>query len=304
VLAHWDVLILGGGTAGCALAARLSEGDSRSVCLVEAGHDYGAFPDGGWPADLVDARSGTDSHDWSDGERALKVAAVIGGCSAHNLCVVALGARSDYDRWASHTGDPGWSYAGFEPYLHRVEATLGVRHFTTEELGSWAQAIIEGAVELGIPAVGDLNDPGAVEGVGSLPLNVHGSVRWNAAFAYLDPARPRRNLSIISDALVDRVSLVGRKASGALLLVGSERLVIGADVVVICAGAYGSPAILMRSGIGPEEELRHHGIGVAARLPVGDRLRDHFGVPIRFEPGARAKASLERHRDRGLLFFS
>jgi choline dehydrogenase len=304
VLARCDVLIVGGGTAGCALASRLTEDDGRSVCLLEAGHDYGAFADRRWPADLLDARSGTNSHDWTDGEDTLAVAAVMGGCSAHNLCAVAFGAPGDYDRWASDTGDPGWSYAGLEPCLRRAETTLGARRFASAELGSWARAVIDAAVELGLPAVEDLNAPAVAEGAGSLPLNVRGSVRWNAAFAYLDPARPRPNLSIISDALVDRILLAGRRASGVSLRLGSERLTIRADVVVICAGAYSSPAILMRSGIGSEEELMRHGIKVVAPLPVGTRLRDHFGVPVRFELSAWAKRSLEHHRRRGLLFFS
>ena len=107
---HHDVLILGGGTAGCVLAARLSEDHRRTVCLVEAGPDYGPFDSGLWPADLVDPRSPSDSHDWYPrAEMSLSRARVIGGCSAHNAAFVVWGDRCDYDEWAA----PGWEFASF-----------------------------------------------------------------------------------------------------------------------------------------------------------------------------------------------
>ena len=118
---RYDALILGGGTAGCALAARLSEDPRRTVCLVEAGPDYGPFDGGRWPADLVDAREPCSSHDWDPrAEMSLSRARVIGGCWPHNAAFVVWGDRRDYDEWAA----PGWDFDSIEPYLRDAERTI------------------------------------------------------------------------------------------------------------------------------------------------------------------------------------
>jgi choline dehydrogenase len=113
----FDVIVVGGGTAGCVLAARLSEKPDRTVCLVEAGPDYGRYADGRWPADMLDARALPMSHLWEDEveDRSASRARIIGGCSAHNACLVVWGSRADYDEWG-----PGWTFAELEPYLHRA----------------------------------------------------------------------------------------------------------------------------------------------------------------------------------------
>jgi len=129
---RYDSLILGGGTAGCALAAGLSEDPRRTVCLVEAGPDYGPFDAGAWPADLVDPREPSDSHDWYPrAEMSLSRARVIGGCSAHNAAFVVWGDRRDYDEW----GLPGWDFDSIEPYLRRAERAISTRRLRDEELG-------------------------------------------------------------------------------------------------------------------------------------------------------------------------
>ena len=111
-------MIVGGGSAGCVLAARLSEERGRSVCLVEAGPDYGPRAEGRWPADILDARWLAFSHSWETEreDRSQLRARIIGGCSAHNACVVLPGAPADYDEWGH-----GWSHAAIEPYLARAE---------------------------------------------------------------------------------------------------------------------------------------------------------------------------------------
>jgi choline dehydrogenase len=125
-------------------------------------------------------------------------------------------------------------------------------------------------------------------------------VRWNAAFAYLDPARARPNLTILADRLVDRVLLSGTTAVGALLADGRR---LEADTVVLSAGAYFTPAILLRSGIGPEAELRRHGIAVVVSLPVGERLLDHCGSGIAWEPTEQLQTLTATHvREAGGLF--
>jgi choline dehydrogenase-like flavoprotein len=237
---RFDVVIAGGGTAGCIVAARLSEEGSRSVCLVEAGPDYGPFDDGRWPSDLLDGTRLALSHVWETDreDRSQLRARVLGGCSAHNACVALRGTPSDYE-W----GD-GWSYAALEPYFERVESMLHVRTLTREELTPWHAAWADAA---GRDAI-------------LHPVNMVGGVRWNTAFAYLDPARARPNLTILAETLVERVE------GNALV---TDRGEIEAETIVLAAGTYGSPAILLRSGLGS---------------PVGENLRDHVGAGVGWAP--------------------
>jgi choline dehydrogenase len=246
---RFDVVVAGGGTAGCIVAARLSEDGDRSVCLVEAGPDYGPFDGGRWPADLLDGTRLAFSHSWETGreDRSQLRARVIGGCSAHNACVVLRGAPSDYD-W----GD-GWSYAALEPYFDRAESMLRVRAMTRAELTPWHAAWA---------------DAGGGDAI-LHPVNMVGNVRWNAAFAYLDPARSRPNLTVLADTLVDRIE-------GDALV--SDRGEIQAETIVLAAGAYGSAAILLRSGLPP---------------PVGENLRDHVGAGVGWEPTAKLVADVD-----------
>jgi len=259
-VARYDVLILGGGAAGCVLAGRLSENPDRTVCLVEAGPDYGHYDEGRWPADILDPRwLALESHLWpraDEADRSQSRARVLGGCSAHNACVVLEGAPADYD-WGA-----AWSYEAFAPYLRRAAETLQTHVLGEEELTPWHRAFREAG-----------GDDAIVH-----PVNIVDGVRWHTGFAYVDPARGRSNLTILADTLVDRVVREDGRAGGAL----AGGLEIRADTVVVSAGAYGSPGILLRSGLGPD-------------LAVGEGLVDHVGAGAGWEPTGRLLAETAAH---------
>jgi choline dehydrogenase len=261
----YDVLVLGGGAAGCALAGRLSEEPDRTVCLVEAGPDYGPLAEGRWPADILDPRwLALESHLWERADpddRSQARARILGGCSAHNACVLLEGAPSDYD-WG---GD--WSYETFQPYLRRAYETLRGHVLADEELTPWHRAFRDAGGENSIVH----------------PVNIVDGVRWHTGFAYLEPARARENLTILADTLVDRVLVEDARAVGGVASGGELR----AETVVVSASAYGSPAILLRSGIGPEGEV--------AQLPVGEGLIDHVGTGAAWEPTARLLEETAAH---------
>jgi choline dehydrogenase-like flavoprotein len=287
---RYDALVVGGGAAGCALAARLSEEPDRTVCLVEAGPDYGAYGEGRWPEELLDAGGVPETHEWDPDESWYTPlrARVIGGCSSHNACLVVWGAPQDYDAWG-----PGWTFAELEPYLRRAQDMLAPEPFcfTRDELSPWFAGVVEAGSAVGLPLLEDFNDPNEPVGIGLGPFNVREGVRWNAAFAYLDPARGRPNLTVLADRLVGRV--VTRRGRALGLSVDGEEL--RADQVIIAAGSFGSPALLLRSGIGPERDLAALGIEVVAPLAgVGANLADHCSARLVFEPGESLRESTRR----------
>jgi choline dehydrogenase len=293
----FDVAVVGGGTAGCVVAARLSEDAERRVCLVEGGPDYGPRASGAWPDDLLDPRSFAFTHDWgAGGEDGRSLGArVIGGCSTHNACMAVIGTPEDYDEWG-----PDWSYVSLVPYLDRARESLRIRPANTDEPAPLHVAFLEAAGELGFPLLDDPNDASQPVGRATLPSNVVEGARWNTGFAYLDPARSRPNLTVLADTLVDRLALDGTRAKGVVTAAGDR---IDADTVVLTAGAYFTPAILLRSGVGPEHELGRHGIQTVVSLPVGEVLLDHHGTGIRWEPTSLLDALTAEHvRRTGPLF--
>jgi choline dehydrogenase len=291
-----DVVIVGGGTAGCVLAARLSENPDRSVCLLEAGPDYGPLEEGRWPREIVDATRMPGTHDWGPGgedERTLG-ARVLGGCSAHNECVVLQGSPADYDEW----GD-AWAYDRFATFLERARATLRTAPRNTDRPAPFFEAFVDAAVHAGHARLSDPDDPACPVGIAPYPANVVDGKRWNAAFAYLDRARERPNLTIADRTLVDRLVVDGSHAVG---VVSADGRRFEAETIVVAAGAYFSPAILCRSGIGPERELLRHGIRTVGDLPVGERLLDHCGTSVGWEPSPDLRAALEKQEAEHTLF--
>ncbi len=293
----FDVAVVGGGTAGCVLAARLSEEGERRVCLIEAGPDYGSRTSGRWPPELLDPRAFTFTHDWGTGgedERSLG-ARVIGGCSVHNACMALAGTASDYDEWGAE-----WSYECIAPHLDRAREALRVGQANTPDPAPFHTAFLEAGMALGLPFLDDPDDLARPTGVARLPANVVDGVRWSTPLAYLDDARSRPNVTIFEETLVDRIELSGGRAVAVFTATGER---IEAAVIVLAAGAYFTPAILLRSGIGPEEELARHAIPVVEALPVGEALLDHHGTGIRWsQTGALDRETADHVAQTGPLF--
>jgi choline dehydrogenase len=306
-----DTVVIGGGTAGAAVAARLVQDTSQSVLLIESGPDYGAFSEQRWPPQLLDARSLPGGHDWgyvngaSTGrpDHLLERARVMGGCSSHNGCAAIWGSRDDYDHWAA-LGDPGWSADELLPFFKLASEMLRVKRISASEITPWQRACLETAPKIGIPQVADLNNLDEDIGMSTSPVNILDGVRWNSAFAYLDPLRGDDRFTIRGQMHVDCLRLEGNRVS-ALEVIGPNRpLTIKAGRVVVCAGTYGSPAILLRSGIGPDSELRALGIETKLDLPVGKNLHDHPAVYLKYSGTPQIVSAMMDFIARGGVLFS
>ncbi len=208
----------------------------------------------------------------------------MGGCSATNACFAQRGAPQDYDGWVA-LGNPGWAFtdvldgfrrlesdADFANQWHGSDGPIPVRRHPRSELNAVQSAFLDGAAAVGHRRIEDHNEPGVV-GVGTSPRTVRDGVRMSTAITYLARARGRQNLTICPDTMVASVECKGTRTAGIRLLDGT---LIEAEHVVLAAGAYASPAILARSGIGPVEELQRLGIRPVLNLPgVGANLSDH-----------------------------
>ncbi|PRY10569.1 GMC family oxidoreductase [Kineococcus rhizosphaerae] len=295
-------LVIGGGTGGAVFTAVTAALSDETVLLLEAGPDYGAADEGRWPADVLDARSIPLSHDYGlstattvgDGVLDLPRARVLGGCSSHNGCTASLGAAADYDEWAAR-GNPGWDAASVLPLLEWVRGRFRVRRYTTDELTEPQRAFVRAGQAVGLPFADDLDDIAAGEGIGPMPVNVVDGQRYNAAFAFLDAVRDRPNLTVCGDTPVQRLEIREGRAVGAWVSRDGEARLVRAERVVVAAGAYHSPALLLRSGIGAADELSALGVPVAVdRRGVGKHLLDHSCVQLDFHGRAGLVEDLSR----------
>lgn len=293
----FDYLVIGGGSAGCVLAARLSEDPSVSVCLIEAG-----------PADksvLIHCPAGlallaqTGQANWAfetvpqaglNGRRGYQPRGkVLGGSSSVNAMIYVRGPREDYDGWAAE-GNAGWGFDDLLPYFRRAEHNergADALHGTGGPLNvmdlrspnRFGPVFVDAAVQAGYPTNRDFNGP-VQEGVGLYQVTHKEGERFSAAKAYLTPNLGRSNLTVMTDAHTTRILLEGRRAIGVEVRVGGAlRQLQARREVLLCAGALQSPQILMLSGIGPGAQLQRHGIATVHDLPgVGANLHDHVDV--------------------------
>ena len=264
---NFDVIVLGGGTAGC-VAAWHFVNSGLDTCVIEAGPDYGQYPGGRWPHDILNARvAPVTTHDWgfkntnSSGKDLNDIhGKVMGGCSSHNHSTAIWPPPDDFESWG-FPPNSGWSYEELFPLINKVEKVssdsvtpfrgkegmMPTRMADESKLSIWQNRLIESVLACGFPRLTDLGTLAPGEGLGRRHANIANEwVRWNSSFAFIDPIRTSQKLTILSDTLVDKLVIHGGIASEVICRTSSDSAFsLGAKRFVLSAGPYGSPLVLL-----------------------------------------------------------